>query len=149
MTFSFNFLQVTTATTGPTLNLINRCQSYGLIPKTMLCPSCCKPMNLAFWAAIADEYYWKCGNKIHPPQKKAIECERRLSLRLKTNFANSRLPICKIVLLICFWVDELENQVIGRYLQLTTKTVWSGQRNAVRWFTTIFSAIQKKLEGPE
>ena len=56
MTFSFNFLQLTTATTGPTLNLINLCQSYGLIPKTMLCPSCCKPMNLAFRAAIADEY---------------------------------------------------------------------------------------------
>ena len=82
------------------------------------------------------------------PKKKAIECETRLSLRSKTICANSRLPIRKIVLLICFWVDGLENQVIERYLQLTTKTVckWAEKCRQVV-YDHLFSHPEK-IGGP-
>ena len=71
-----------------------------------------------------------------------------MSLRLKTIFANSPLPILKIVLLICFWVDGLENQVIGRYLQLTTKTVckWADKCRQVV-YDHLFSHPEK-IGGP-
>ena len=82
------------------------------------------------------------------PKKKAIECETRLSLRLKTIFANFRLLIRKFVLLICFWVDGLENQVVGRYLQLTTKTVckWAEKCHQVV-YDQLFSHSEK-IGGP-
>jgi len=69
MAFSFSFLQLTTANNGSTLNLINLCQSYGLIPKIMLYSSGFKPMNLALRAELADEYHWRCDNKILYPKK--------------------------------------------------------------------------------
>ena len=60
-------------------------------------------------------------------QKKARNCNHTESIRKNSIFAGSKLPIVKILLIIYFWVDNLENQKISKYLSVSENTVgrWS------------------------
>ena len=107
--------------------VIEFCQEMNLIPKETTCQKCLSSMRLGESTTSADQVVWRCPGYIKSDKKKARRCHNLESVRKYTIFAGSKLPIIKILLIMYFWIDNLEINKISKYLNISECSVgrWS------------------------
>ncbi|KAG3004644.1 hypothetical protein PC119_g15553 [Phytophthora cactorum] len=65
------------------------CMSVHLVPSSLLCPKCAKDMSLD-----VQRERWRCAR---------VSCRTERSVRTGSFFGKSKLPLRKLVRLICHW----------------------------------------------
>lgn len=128
--------------------VVKFCQDRKLIPEEVFCKICSSPMYLGESNSKLDQFIWRCSGRVALEKRKARKCRQTESIRTNTIFAKSHLPISKILLIIYFWVDNLEIQKISKYINVSKKTVgqWCLAFREVLY--EYFSINPKPIGGP-
>lgn len=117
-------------------NILSFLAMFRLIPKSVHCLPCSQPMHLMQDASVVDKCRWYCSS-----------CRRTTSIRTRSFFNGSKLPIATILKLIYKLSENLEGDSIGFDLNINKNTVskWSGiVRDAVLFY---FEINKMKIGG--
>ncbi|XP_071051570.1 uncharacterized protein [Onthophagus taurus] len=123
--------------------LVNRLRGWGFIPKEgdYKCPQCECPLALQ-QQGRADGYLWVC-NFVSIRKQKKQKCDKTVSFRTGTFFANSKLAIPQILGFIDLWVEKA-------HLALISKLAKMSLQSAVYWASFCREVLlDKYLMHPE
>uniref|UniRef100_A0A914L8M1 Uncharacterized protein n=1 Tax=Meloidogyne incognita TaxID=6306 RepID=A0A914L8M1_MELIC len=96
-----------------TIGVLKFLAYHGLIKNNMKCVSCENQMSLI---KKKEDFEWYCRG-----------CGKRKSVRDKSFFARSSLPISKLLALLYMWIEDFRNKNVVKELKLDKNTV-------VNWF---------------
>lgn len=106
------------------LPLIHFLMDLGAIPKVMKCP---RDHTLAL-RVEGHSFKWYCNNYYTIGKKKPSRCGYSKSLTHGTFFSHSHLSIAKICLFVSLWTDNVQLNIIGKHIDVTSNNTlvdWS------------------------
>ncbi|XP_022187794.2 uncharacterized protein LOC111046535 [Nilaparvata lugens] len=108
--------------------IIEKCMEWGILKREVNCPACAKDnyiskMKLRKDVSLLEGYKWSCNKLRSKNKKKRKRCSFSMSLRGRTFFGNSKLPIWRILSFIHLWTKNVSTEVMSEELEMSKATV--------------------------